>query len=54
MVESQAGDSLVVLKQNFDQSAAGALAERGRPVRVAWQEADASVLGTNQEEEVNR
>jgi hypothetical protein len=54
MVESEAGDSLVVLKQNFDQSAAGALAERGRPVRVAWKEADASVLGTNQEEEVNR
>ncbi len=54
MVESEAGDSLVVLKQNFDQSAAGALAERGRPVRVAWQEADASVLGTNQQEEVNR
>jgi putative spermidine/putrescine transport system ATP-binding protein len=54
MVESEAGDSLVVLKQNFDQSAAGALAERGRPVRLAWQEADASVLETNQEEEVNR
>jgi putative spermidine/putrescine transport system ATP-binding protein len=54
MVETDAGDSLVVLKQNFDVSAAEALAERGRPVRVAWREADASLLGTNQEEDVNR
>jgi putative spermidine/putrescine transport system ATP-binding protein len=54
MVETQAGDSLVVLKQNFDQSAAGALAERGRPVRVAWQLSDASELGTTKQEEVNR
>jgi len=54
MVETDAGDSLVVLKQNFDVSAAEALAERARPVRVAWREADASLLGTNQEEDVNR
>jgi putative spermidine/putrescine transport system ATP-binding protein len=54
MVESEAGDSLVVLKQNFDVSAAEALAERGRSVRIAWQQADASVLGTNEEEDVNQ
>ena len=54
MVETDAGDSLVVLKQNFDVSAADALAERGRSVRVAWLEADASPLGTNQQEDVNR
>ncbi len=53
MVESQAGEQLVVLKQNFDVSAAEALAERGRPVRLAWLPQDASVLGTNQQEDVN-
>jgi putative spermidine/putrescine transport system ATP-binding protein len=54
MVETDAGDSLVVLKQNFDVSAATALAERGRSVRLAWLRADASVLGSNQQEDVNR
>ncbi len=53
MVDSEAGEQLVVLKQNFDVSAAEALAERGRPVRLAWLQQDASVLGTNQQEGVN-
>jgi len=54
LVGTDAGEELVVLKQNVDVSAAEALAERGRSVRVAWREADASLLGTNQEEDVNR
>jgi putative spermidine/putrescine transport system ATP-binding protein len=54
IVATEAGEELVVLKQNFDVSAAGALAERGRSVRLAWLEADASLLGTNQEEDLNR
>ncbi len=53
LVETQAGEQLVVLKQNFDVSAAEALAERGRPVRLAWPASDASELGTNQQEDVN-
>jgi putative spermidine/putrescine transport system ATP-binding protein len=53
VVESEAGETLIALKQNVDVSAAQVLGERGRPVRIAWRDEDASRLGTNQEEAVN-
>jgi putative spermidine/putrescine transport system ATP-binding protein len=49
-VELDRGETLVVVKQNLDMSAAKALEERGRRVRLAWQEDDAMVLDTDQEE----
>jgi putative spermidine/putrescine transport system ATP-binding protein len=53
VVETDAGQRLTVLRQNFDMSAESALQERGRQVRLAWREQDASVLDTNQQEEAN-
>jgi putative spermidine/putrescine transport system ATP-binding protein len=53
VVESERGETLVVLRQNLDTSAAEALAERGRAVRLAWREQDASVLESKTEEEPN-
>jgi hypothetical protein len=53
VVELDSGESLVVVRQNLDMSAAQALAERGRRVRLAWRESDASTLDTKQEEERN-
>jgi hypothetical protein len=50
IVELDRGETLVVVKQNLDMSAAKALEERGRRVRLAWQEQDAMVLDTDQEE----
>ena len=47
------GETLIVLRQNLEMSAAGALRERGRPVRLAWRALDASLLDTTQEEEAN-
>jgi putative spermidine/putrescine transport system ATP-binding protein len=52
VVETDQGETLVVLRQNLDTSAEKALAERGRAVRLAWRAQDASVLDTNQEKEV--
>jgi putative spermidine/putrescine transport system ATP-binding protein len=49
-VELDAGETLVVLRQNLDTSASQALAQRGRRVRLAWRADDASVLDTNQQE----
>jgi putative spermidine/putrescine transport system ATP-binding protein len=49
-VESDDGERIVVLEQNLDTSAAQALAKRGKRVRVAWRQQDASALHTNQEE----
>jgi putative spermidine/putrescine transport system ATP-binding protein len=49
-VELDAGNTLVVLRQNLDTSASQALAQRGRRVRLAWRPDDASVLDTNQQE----
>jgi putative spermidine/putrescine transport system ATP-binding protein len=49
-VELDAGNTLVVLRQNMDTSASQALAQRGRRVRLAWRPDDASVLDTNQQE----
>jgi putative spermidine/putrescine transport system ATP-binding protein len=53
VVELDSGETLVVVRQNLDMSAAQALAERGRRVRLAWRESDASILDTKQEEERN-
>jgi putative spermidine/putrescine transport system ATP-binding protein len=50
VVELDRGETLVVVKQNLDMSAAQALEERGRRVRLAWREEDAKVLAENQEE----
>jgi putative spermidine/putrescine transport system ATP-binding protein len=51
VVELDAGETLVVVRQNFDMSAAQALAQRGRRVRLGWRLEDASELQTNQQEE---
>jgi putative spermidine/putrescine transport system ATP-binding protein len=53
-VELDGGETLIVLRQNLDTSAAEALAKRGRRVRLAWRADDASVLDTNQEEAESR
>jgi putative spermidine/putrescine transport system ATP-binding protein len=53
IVETDAGQSLVVLRQNLDRSAAEVLAERERRVRIAWRPEDASRLETNKQEEAN-
>jgi len=53
-VESDDGESIVVVRQNLDTSAAQALAQRGRRVRIAWRPDDASPLHTNQEEAQSR
>ena len=46
-VELDRGETLVVLRQNLDMSAAQALAQRGRRVRLAWRPQDESVLDVN-------
>ena len=51
VVETDAGETLVVLQQNLDTSAAGALAQRGQRVRLAWRGEDASVLDSTTQEE---
>jgi putative spermidine/putrescine transport system ATP-binding protein len=50
-VELESGETMVVLRQNLDTSAASALAQRGKRVRVAYKPQDAAPLHTNQEEE---
>jgi putative spermidine/putrescine transport system ATP-binding protein len=52
IVETDHGETLVVLRQNLDTSAEKALKERGRAVRLAWRAQDVSVLDTNEEKEV--
>ncbi len=51
VVESDRGETIVVLRQNLETSAAQALAERGRSVRLAWRAQDESVLQANPQEE---
>ncbi|HWY90943.1 MAG TPA: ABC transporter ATP-binding protein [Solirubrobacteraceae bacterium] len=46
IVETNHGETLVVLQQNLDMSAKKALAEKGRAVRLAWRARDMSVLDT--------
>ncbi len=50
-VQLQDGTALTVLRQNLDMTAADALAERGRTVRLAWRQEDASVLDSDKQEE---
>jgi putative spermidine/putrescine transport system ATP-binding protein len=52
VVDTDHGETLVVLRQNLDTSAEKALKERGRAVWLAWRAQDASVLDTNEEKEV--
>src|SRR5437660_2479819 len=51
VVESEHGETIVVLRQNLDMSAEQALRERGRSVRLAWRPEDASELQANPQEE---
>ncbi len=51
VVRSDAGETIVVLRQNLDMSAERALQERGRNVRLAWRVQDASVFDPGNEEE---
>ncbi len=52
-VALEEGETLTVLRQNLETSAASVLEERGREVRLTWRAQDASLLDTNQEEEAN-
>jgi putative spermidine/putrescine transport system ATP-binding protein len=54
VVELDSGETLVVVRQNLDMSAARALQQRGRRVRLAWRREDESELDINQEEERER
>src|SRR5262249_43516824 len=54
VVETQEGERLVVLQQNLDTSAASALAQRGRRVRLSWRPEDASALDSNTQEGAQR
>ncbi len=51
VVETDRGETIVVLRQNLDMSAEQALHERGRRVRLLWRPEDASVLGAKPQEE---
>jgi putative spermidine/putrescine transport system ATP-binding protein len=51
VVETDRGETIVVLRQNLDMSAEQALQERGRKVRLLWRPEDASVLGAKPQEE---
>jgi putative spermidine/putrescine transport system ATP-binding protein len=51
VVELDSGETLVVVRQNLDMSAAMALQQRGRRVRLAWRREDESELDINQDEE---
>jgi putative spermidine/putrescine transport system ATP-binding protein len=53
-VESEDGETIVVLEQNLDTSAAQALGKRGTRVRIVWRQQDASVLHTNKQEAQSR
>ena len=50
VVESREGETIVVVRQNLDTSAAAALGERGNSVRLSWRAEDASALDSNTEE----
>jgi putative spermidine/putrescine transport system ATP-binding protein len=50
VVESREGETIVVVRQNLDTSAATALGERGHSVRLSWRAEDASVLDSKTEE----
>ena len=44
VVELESGETLVVVRQNLEMSAASALQQRGRRVRLAWRKDDESEL----------
>jgi len=50
-VELDRGETLVVLRQNLDTSAADAMRQLGRRVLLEWREEDEAVLETKSEEE---
>ena len=50
-VELDRGETLMVVGQNLETSAAEVLRERGSRVRLAWRPQDESLLDANQEEE---
>jgi putative spermidine/putrescine transport system ATP-binding protein len=54
VVELDSGETLVVVRQNLDMSAARALQQRGRRVRLAWRREDESELDINQGEGSDR
>jgi putative spermidine/putrescine transport system ATP-binding protein len=53
-VQTADGQTLVVVRQNLDTTAAQAMAQRGRRVKIAWRETDAIELHTNQQEGQSR
>jgi putative spermidine/putrescine transport system ATP-binding protein len=53
-IESDGGETIVVLEQNLDTSAAQALDKRGKRVSVLWRQQDAAALHTNQQEAQSR
>jgi putative spermidine/putrescine transport system ATP-binding protein len=54
VVELESGETLMVVRQNLDTSAASVLQERGHRVRLAWRRDDESELDVNREEESER
>jgi putative spermidine/putrescine transport system ATP-binding protein len=50
-VELDGGETIIVLRQNLDTSAADALAQRGRRLRIAWREQDEATLDTHKHQE---
>jgi putative spermidine/putrescine transport system ATP-binding protein len=50
-VELDRGETLVVLRQNLETSAADALGQRGRRVLLEWREEDEAILDTQTQEE---
>ena len=54
VVEAEDGETIVVVRQNADTSAATALGERGRKVRLSWRAQDASAIDSKTEQEATR
>ncbi len=50
-VELDRGETVIVLRQNLDTTAADALEQRGRRVRLSWREEDEAILDTNKQED---
>jgi putative spermidine/putrescine transport system ATP-binding protein len=50
-VELDRGQTVIVLRQNLDTSAADALEQRGRRVRLSWREEDEAILDTKKQED---
>jgi putative spermidine/putrescine transport system ATP-binding protein len=50
-VELDGGETVVVMRQNLDTSAADALEQRGRRVMLEWREADEAILDSDKQED---